>query len=109
MKMEQTEYCEKPAHKFQMSGIHPEERIQQGKSNYVTYLEHGHETNCDGLDLCIDEKVSRVNAEFWCEIFWNIIKQYTARNILIWKWKKMVYLGFYIKEFLSFTVDIMLG
>jgi hypothetical protein len=64
MKMERTEYCETSAHKFQMSGIHPEERIQEGKSNCVTYLEHGHDTNCDGLDLCIDEEFSRVNAEF---------------------------------------------
>jgi hypothetical protein len=59
--------------------------------------------------LFIDEKVSRWMQNFDVKIFWNIIKQHTARNILIWKWKKMVYLGYYIKEILSSTVDVMLG
>jgi len=42
--MEQTECCEMSARKFQISGIRPKERIQQEKSNYVDYFEHGHET-----------------------------------------------------------------
>jgi hypothetical protein len=44
MKMERTECREMSAHKFQMSGIHSKERIQQEKRNFVDYFEHGGET-----------------------------------------------------------------
>jgi hypothetical protein len=44
MKVEQSECCEMSAHKFLLLGIHPEERIQHEKSNYVDCLERGRET-----------------------------------------------------------------
>jgi len=62
----------------------------------------------EGLDLCIDEKVSGWMRNFDVKIFCGVIRQHTLGNILIWKWKKVVYLGWYIKQILYLTGDVML-
>ena len=73
MEMEQTECCTTSTHKFQMSGIHPKERIQQEKRNCVDYRERGRETRLWWTGLMHWWEGLQVNAEFWCE---NLLKCY---------------------------------